>query len=167
LFSSSAATRSGRTELTISALGGFGWPGLRRQIDLAADDSSVSQQCPSGVKLETILTGVREDDALQVDRQSYDSLDVPEFDRPFPLEYCLFLFLGVDQLDLGLRFAVAVRKLAEEYDLRVSGRILVSVYRLNYVNNAGHPRDFVENDPAARDRRQQNWLYLCHVVHLP
>ncbi len=96
---------------------------------------------------------MREDDTLQVDRQSHDSLDVAELDRSFPLEYCLFVILSINQPDLRLGLAVAVRKLAEKDDLRMSGRVLLSVYRLDDVDNAGHPRDLVEDHPAAGDRR--------------
>lgn len=96
---------------------------------------------------------MRKDDALQVDRQGYDSLDVAELDGSFPLEYRLFVFLSIDQSDLSFRLAVAVGKLAEKDDLRMPGRVFVSVYRLNYINDAGHPRDLVEDDPAAGNRR--------------
>ena len=62
---------------------------------------------------------------------------------------------------------MTVRKLNEEDDIGVCGRILLRIYCLNDVNNTGHPGDFVEDDLAAGNRQQQNWLYACHLVDLP
>ena len=42
--------------------------GPRRQIDLSADYSSISEQGPARKQLKTILSRVREDDALEVHR---------------------------------------------------------------------------------------------------
>ena len=124
-----------------------------RQIDLSADYSPISEQGPTRKQLKTILPRVREDYALEVHRQSDDSFDVFEPDRPFALENDFFLFLGIDEPHLGLRRAVPVRKLTEKDDLRVSRRILVSIYRLNNVNNARHAGDLVEDHPAAGNCR--------------
>jgi hypothetical protein len=150
-----------------SALRGFRRSGPRRQIDLSADYSSISEQGPAREQLKTIFSRVREDDALEVHRQSDDSFDVFELDCPFTLENDLLIFLGVDESDSGLRRAVSVRKLAEKNYLSMSRRILASVYSLDNVNNARHPGDLIEDDPATGYRRQQNWLYFCHLMDLP
>jgi len=138
--------------IALSALCGFRRSRFRRQIDLSADYSSISEQGPAGEQLEAIFSRVREDDALEIHRQSDDSFDVVELDRPFALENDFLLFLGVDESHFGFRRAVPVRKLAEEDDLSMSRRIFVSIYSLNNVNDARHPGDPVENDPATGNR---------------
>ncbi len=135
-----------------SALGRLLLPRLWRQIDLSADYSPVSEQGPAGEQLEAIFPRMREDDALEVHRQSNDSFDVLELDSPLSLENDFLLFLGVDEPHFGFRRAVPVRKLAEEEYLSMPRRIFLGIYGLNNVNNAWHPGDFVEDDPAARNR---------------
>ena len=135
-----------------STLGRLLRPGPRRKIDLSTDDSPIPEQGPAREQLETIFSRVREDDALEVHRQSDDPFDVIELDRPFTLKNDFLLFLGIDESHFGFRRAVPVRKLTEEDNLSMSRRLLVTVYSLNNVNNARHAGDLIKYDSVANYR---------------
>ncbi len=90
-----------------------------------------------------------ENHAHQVYRNGYDLADILEIHGLALLEDDLVLIINIDEPNFKTRDAVAVGHLAEEYELVVANGILGGVDVLNYIYDAGHSRQPVENHPVA------------------
>ena len=103
-----------------------------------------------------------EDNAHQVYRDGYNLSDVLEIHGLALLEDNLVLIINIDEPNFKVGYAVAIGHFTKVYELVVANGILWGVDVLNYIYDAGHSRQPVENHPVADNRGKQNWRYMVH-----
>jgi hypothetical protein len=140
---------------------------LLGHINLSANDRAFAKQGVVGKQLETIFAGMLEDHAHQVYRDGYYLPDILKIDGLALLEDNLVLVINIDEPNFKPGNTVAVGHLAKEYELVVANGILGGVDVLNYIYDAWHSRQPVENYPVADNRGEQNWRYMVHFKYLP
>ncbi len=124
---------------------------LLGDIDLAAGDRALAEEGFVGEKLEAVFACVLEDDAHKVYRDGYDLADVLEIDGLALFEDDFVLVFDIYETDFEMGDAVAIGHFAEKYELVVADGEPGGVDGLNNVDDAGHSRYAVENDPVAYD----------------
>ena len=100
-------------------------------------------------KLESVLAGMGEEDALQMYCQSYDLFYIFEFNVAGLGKNNLVVILSIDKFYFGFSFAVPVCQFAKENDRAVPGGVLGCVYCLDDVDDTRHRGSFIENHPVA------------------
>jgi hypothetical protein len=138
---------------------------LRRgmgHINLSANDRPFAKQGVVGKQLETIFARVLKNHAHQVYRDGNNLPDVLEIHGLALLEDDLVLVFNIDEPNFKPGNAVAIGHFAKEYELVVANWVLGSVDGLNYIYDARHSRQPVENYPVADNRGEQNWRYMVH-----
>jgi hypothetical protein len=116
--------------------------------NLSANDRAFAKQGIVGEQLETIFARVLKNHAHQVNGNGYDLADILEIHGLALLEDDLVLVINIDEPNFKAGNAVAVGHLAKEYELVVANGILGGVDVLNYIYDAGHSRQPVENYPV-------------------
>jgi hypothetical protein len=122
-----------------------------RQSNLSANDRPFAKQGVVGEQLETIFAGMLKNHAHQVYRNGYDLPDVLEIHGLALLEDDLVLVINIDEPNFKIGNAVAIGHFAKEYKLVVANGVLGGVDGLNYIYDAGHSRQPVENYSVADD----------------
>jgi hypothetical protein len=122
-----------------------------RQSNLSANDRPFTKQCVVGEQLETIFAGMLKNHTHQVYCDGYDLPDVLEIHGLALLEDDLVLVINIDEPNFKPGNTVAIGHFAKEYELVVTNWVLGSVDGLNYIYDARHSRQPVENYPVADD----------------
>ena len=122
-----------------------------RQSNLSANNRPFAKQGIVGEQLETIFARVLEYHPHQVYRNGYNLPDVLEIHGLALLEDNLVLVINIDEPNFKPSNTMAIGHLAKEYKLVVANRVLGSVDGLNYIYDAGHSRQPVENYPVTDD----------------
>ena len=118
-------------------------------INLSANDRPFAKQGVVVEQLETIFAGVLKNHAHQVYRNGYNLADILEIHGLALLEDNLVLVINIDEPNFKQGNTVAVGHFAKEYKLVVANWVLGSVDGLNYIYDARHSRQPVENYPVA------------------
>jgi hypothetical protein len=139
---------------------------LRRgmgHINLSANDRPFAKQGIVGKQLETIFAGMLKNHPHQVYRDGYYLADILEIHGLALLKDDLVLVINIDEPNFKRGNAVAIGHLAKEYELVVANWVLGGVDGLNYIYDARHSRQPVENHPVTDNRGEQNWRYMVHI----